>query len=197
MNSHLTEIRRILIEIGETLEGNLICDIHPDNLVIERNQAKIKNLQTLAKEKTNICEIGVNAGHSLLLMLEVNPTANYVLFDIGSHKYTRPCVDYIRSVYPDTSIQILYGDSKETMPRYEGSFDLIHVDGGHELPELTSDYRESTRLIRKGCPIVFDDYDFPVIRTFLKNKLESREIIPIEDSTLIPTEQHIIVTNPN
>lgn len=197
MISHLNEIRKILLEIGETLEGNLICDIHPDNSVVDRNQRKIQNLQTLAKGKTSICEIGVNAGHSLLLMLEVNPTANYVLFDIGSHRYTRPCVDYIRSAYPDTSIRIIYGDSKETMPTYEGSFDLIHVDGGHELPELTSDYKESMRLLRKGCPVVFDDYDFPVIHTFLSKKLECGEIVPVQDTGLLPTEQHLIVTNLN
>jgi predicted O-methyltransferase YrrM len=196
MQKHFNAIREILLEIGENVEGNMICDIHPDNIVSQVNQNKIHNLRHLANGKRRICEVGVNAGHSLLLMLDVNPTADYVLFDIGTHKYTRPCIEYIRSHYPNTSIQVFYGDSKVTLPKQHGEFDLIHIDGGHYPPEVMSDYKESMRLIAPKCPIVFDDYNFPYIQTFLTNKLQTKEIELIEDSNIRPTNQHIVFTNP-
>jgi predicted O-methyltransferase YrrM len=190
MEQHLRAIRDILVGIGEQVEGNLICDVHPDNLQIHINQEKISNLQSLAKGKQRICEIGINAGHSLLLMLDVNPTATYVLFDLGYHRYTRPCVEYIRSVYPSTSIRVIYGDSKTTVPQYNGSFDFIHIDGGHELPEVTSDYNQAIRLIEPNCPIIFDDYDYPTIYRFLIEKLNKRNIVAVEQE--YPTPRHLI-----
>lgn len=197
MQSHFSAIRDILLRIGEQVEGNLVCDIHPDNLQMQTNEAKIKNLQHVVRGKTRICEIGVNAGHSLLLMLEANSTADYVLFDIGIHKYTRPCVEYIQSQFPNTSIQIIYGDSKQTIPNYVGEFDCIHVDGGHEPPEVMSDYKESMRLIVPGCPIVFDDYsNYSFIQIFLNEKLQTGEINLYADTELQATNQHLIFTNP-
>ena len=68
-------IANILNQIGERVEGNLICDVSPNNIVIDRNEEKIHNLQQLSMAKNTICEIGVNAGHSLFIMLEQNPTA--------------------------------------------------------------------------------------------------------------------------
>ena len=194
MDNHLNAIRGILLGIGERLEGNLVCDIHPDNMQTEHNKEKIHNLRHLVKGKQSVCEIGVNAGHSTLLMLDVNPTAAYTLFDIGIHAYTRPCVAYIQSVYPSTKIDIAYGDSKETVPLCKGTFDLIHVDGGHLFPEVKSDYTESIRLIKPGCPIVFDDYDFPVIRAFLDEKLHAGEIVRFYDEGLLATGRQAIVT---
>ena len=72
-NIHIRAIADILHNVGERVEGNLICDIDCDNYVIDRNFAKIHNLKFLCAGKKRICEIGVNACHSLLLMLLVNP----------------------------------------------------------------------------------------------------------------------------
>lgn len=190
-------IRDILLRVGEQVEGNLVCDIHPDNVLVDTNSRKIHNLQHVAKGKKRICEIGVNAGHSLLLMLEVNPTADYVLFDIGTHAYTRPCVEYIQTQFPNTSIRILYGDSKQTLPKCNGEFDLIHVDGGHDMPEVTSDYIQAMRLIAPDCPIVFDDYsNYSHIQRFLDEKIQAGDIRVYQDSSLQSTNQHLLFTNP-
>lgn len=197
MKIHTDKLREILLGIGEQVEGNLFCDIHPDNVLVEENSKKIHNLQYLVKGKRRICEIGVNAGHSLLMMLEANPTAEYVLFDIGIHKYTRPCVEYIQSQFPDASIQIVYGDSKQTVSEWNGEFDIIHVDGGHDIPEMTSDYNQSMRLIAKNGVIVFDDYsNYSHIQAFLDEKQRAGEIHIYEDSNIQHTNQHLIFTNP-
>ena len=48
---HLINITNILKEIGERIEGNLMCDITPDNWIYDKMIDKIKNLQYLCKDK--------------------------------------------------------------------------------------------------------------------------------------------------
>ena len=86
-NKHVKEIEQILRRIGERVEGNLVCDIDPWNIVADRTGDKIYNLRVLSMGKKKICEIGVNACHSLLIMLLENPMAEYLLFDLNNHRY--------------------------------------------------------------------------------------------------------------
>jgi predicted O-methyltransferase YrrM len=199
LNGHFEKISQILNEIGERVEGNLICDVDSSNIVITRNLAKIKNLQYLSKNKNKICEIGVNAGHSLLLMLEQNPNAEYLLFDLNNHKYTNPCIEYIKSAYPNTKIQVVYGDSKFTVNNFinnnideMNSYDFIHIDGGHGLQEVISDYESSKRIASDDSILIFDDYDYSNIQNFIDLKVKENEIEKITDNNLIETNLHFV-----
>ena len=60
----------------------------------------------------------MNGCHSLLLMLLINPTAEYLLFDLGNHKYTLPALNYIKKQFVDTKINIILGNSVETISEY-------------------------------------------------------------------------------
>lgn len=186
-NLHVQNIAKILHTVGERVEGNMICDISPDHYVIDRNMAKITNIQKLAVGKATICEIGVNAGHSLLLMLMVNPTATYTLFDLGYHKYTAPCVDYLQKAFPSATIEIIYGNSVETVAKHQGLYDLVHIDGGHEPEIFEHDYNNVKRLAKDL--VIFDDFDYPKIRSFLNYKIAAGEIEPVEESH---TDKHLI-----
>jgi predicted O-methyltransferase YrrM len=197
LNEKINAIAKILDNIGERVEGNLICDISSSNSVMEKNIGKIHNLQTLAKGKNTICEIGVNAGHSLLIMLEQNPTADYTLFDLGNHKYTRPCLDYIKSVYPNTKINIIYGDSLKTLPKFisnnlDTKFELIHIDGGHKTQVVEGDFNHCKQMLDKEGITIFDDYNYEHIKTFLDQKVKNEEIIECQNEELHPTERHFI-----
>ena len=197
-NTHIQNIEKILTDVGERVEGNLICDINPGNYTIERNLTKIRNLQRLSRG-ARVCEIGVNAAHSLLLMLLVNPTAEYTLFDLGNHRYTRPCVEYIRSQFPDTKIEIIYGNSVETIARYceenpaqMGTYDLCHLDGGHTHDIFSHDYANVKRLMKAGGAVIFDDYNLPAIRSFMNGKLAAKEIVEVVEDGLVKTDLHFI-----
>ena len=194
-------IANILNQIGERVEGNLICDVSPNNIVIDRNEEKIHNLQQLSMAKNTICEIGVNAGHSLLIMLEQNPTAEYLLFDLGNHRYTQPCVEYIKMNYPNTKITIIYGDSKKTIPNFINdtpnrmkSFELVHIDGGHGLLEFTSDFYNCRYLASSDGISIFDDYDYNEIRTFINHNLNAATIKKYENPMITETNKHFIYT---
>jgi predicted O-methyltransferase YrrM len=199
LNKHFKNIEDILNKIGERIEGNLICDVDTSNSTIARNLDKIKNLQYLVKNKNKVCEIGVNAGHSLLLMLEENSTADYLIFDLNNHQYTQPCVDYIKGSYPNTNIEVVYGDSKVKVlehlmnnPDLKYKFDLIHIDGGHGIDEVVCDYNSTKFLSKDNCIFIFDDYDYPGIQKFIDDKLLNNEIKRVEDDNVINTNLHYI-----
>jgi predicted O-methyltransferase YrrM len=196
VRNHISNIAQILDSIGERVEGNLICDITSDNLVDSRNEAKIHNLLKLAVGKSTICEIGVNAGHSLLLMVSVNPTAEYLLFDLGGHAYTRPCVEYIKKAYPSTKITEVYGDSNITLRDYVkanelNTFDMIHIDGGHETQTVMSDFIYTQFMLKQDGIVIFDDYNFGNIKEVVDYYVQ-RQVITRYSSELVDTDLHYV-----
>lgn len=198
-NVHVKNLTKILKDIGERVEGNLICDITPDNYIINKTKSKIKNLQYLCKDKKKIIEIGINGCHSLLLMLLINPNAEYLLFDLGNHKYTLPTLNYIKTHFTDTKINIILGNSVETIPNYIrdnknelNSFDLIHLDGGHTENIFSHDYMNSKKLIVDKGIVIFDDYNYGNIRKFINRKMKDNEIEELNDTNIIKNRMHFI-----
>ena len=199
VRNQISEIGKILDRIGERVEGNLICDITSENLIADVNRAKISNLITLATGCQKICEIGVNAGHSLLLMVSTNPFADYLVFDLGAHAYTRPCVEYIKSQYPSTKITEVYGDTKMTLrqsilPEFKKSTDLIHIDGGHDTHTVVNDFIYTQYLLKMGGVVVFDDYNYGNIKEVLDHYENQKVISAIHKEGLIDTNLHYIYT---
>jgi predicted O-methyltransferase YrrM len=196
VRNHILNISAILNKIGERVEGNLICDISSDNLIDSANESKIHNLLKLSENKSKICEIGVNAGHSLLLMVSTNPAAEYVIFDLGGHGYTRPCVEYIRNAYPSTKITEVYGDSNLTLREYVktnelNTFDMIHIDGGHETHTVVNDFIYTQQMLKPDGIVVFDDYNFGNIQNVI-NYYVHRQVITQYNEGLVETNLHYI-----
>lgn len=198
VKDHIANIADILDRIGERVEGNLICDITSDNLTDAANESKIYNLLKLSENKSKICEIGVNAGHSLLLMVSANPEAEYLIFDLNGHAYTKPCVEYIKNAYPSTKITEIYGDSNVTLKQYIESndlhtFDLIHIDGGHETQTVENDFTHTQELLTKDGIVIFDDYNFGNIKTVI-DKYVDEGVISEYTQDVIKTNLHFIYT---
>jgi hypothetical protein len=184
-NPHIQKITEILHAVGERVEGNLICDISPNNWTYHRNLDKIRNLQQLVRGKSKIVEIGVNACHSLVIMLLENPTAEYLLFDLNNHKYTEPTLAYVREAFPSARITAVFGDSVKTLAQYIAehpeecnTVDFCHLDGGHTEDVFAHDYVNVHKLIRDSAPVIFDDYDLPAIHQFVNRKLAEGAIQP-------------------
>ena len=181
MSKIIETLDKIIEDSGVPLEGNCYYawgdKTIDDNIIIQSLSNKRLNYQRAIANKKNVCEIGFNAGHSLLYMLVVNPTAEYTLFDLGEHLYSKPCLEYIRSLFPTTKIRIFWGDSRKTMVEYLSSpshqtFDCIHIDGGHTPEIFEKDWVNSYSLAKDNGIIIFDDTDLPVIHSFVNDQIK-------------------------
>ena len=169
-----SDLEIIIQSSGEPLEGNCV---YYHNTLTRFDQLKNKqtNLKTVAlynnRQGTKFCEIGFNAGHSAALFMIHAPRAEYIFFDLGTHKYTKPCYEYLRSKFPETQTKMVCGDSRLTLPLWMqscreqcGTFDVVHVDGGHNESCAVSDLAAAVMLARKGGIIIMDDTNDPMIR---------------------------------
>lgn len=149
----------IIEKSGEKLEGNIFMN-HRTTKYTNKFINKVKNIENLASKKSvkNVLEIGFNSGFSSLLMLFSNPDLKITCLDIADHSYTIPCYKQIKESFKDR-INLIVGDSIETINGLTDTFDLIHIDGGHTSKVAKSDIGGSLRLSKNGTILIMDDYD--------------------------------------
>lgn len=189
---HLIQLETIIKQTNEPLEGNCFYAHNTFN----REKAllpKQRNLVKISKKVQSIMEIGFNGGHSALLFLLSNPYSKLVCFDIGSHSYSRLCLDYLQSVFPNR-LTMIWGDSSDTIPKYvldhigDITFDLIHIDGGHQKDVIVSDVQYSRFLSHQDTYVIYDDIWIPdlaglyintLVGTYLKSVNNMFEMTPL------------------
>lgn len=170
------DLKELIEKTEEPLEGNCVYrHLSFDQWDVLLN--KRINYQKAVKEKKFICEIGFNAGHSVLAMILANPNAHYVLFDLGTHAYARPCFEHLKKIFPQTTMEIFWGDSRETLVNYHNEhpevvFDLMHIDGGHRSEVYAVDWKNSLDATSSGSLIIFDDTDSAKINVFIDKEIE-------------------------
>jgi predicted O-methyltransferase YrrM len=173
------DLKEIITKTNEPLEGNCVYK-HLTFDVWDILINKRKNYETVSTGRKNICEIGFNAGHSIVVMILNNPEAEYVLFDLGVHLYSKPCLKYIKKYFKDTKIDVYWGDSTEMLPKYisqnNAKFDLVHIDGSHRSKIYTQDWNNSITSLKSGGMLIFDDSDSVKVTDFLNSKVISREV---------------------
>ena len=197
----IQNLDRIIESSGEALEGNCYYPHHKimnDAITTQSLANKRTNYQRAVANKNYICEIGFNAGHSLLHMLVVNPIAEYVLFDLGEHSYSKPCLDYIRHLFPNTNIEMFWGDSRITMLDYlsnpnHKTFDCIHIDGGHTPEIFEKDWANSYSLTNNDGIIIFDDTDLPDIRRFVNDQIKKNLVYESRDFLATQRLEHKVL----
>lgn len=174
---------------GSKVEGN---SFYAHNSMVTEHAdllPKQMNLFTLGQSATNIMEIGFNAGHSCLLFLLANPTSTITLFDLCEHAYTRPCYEYLQSIFPDR-ISLIEGDSTITVPAYyeankHTQFDLVHIDGCHVERVAKKDLENA--FIMTSDVLVLDDTNLPQLNK-LFNILVTES--PVEEVFLYKTNRY-------
>jgi predicted O-methyltransferase YrrM len=170
---YLEDLKSIITqEIGsDVFEGN--CFYHHNSLrEFSELYTKQLNLFWCGKPATRICEIGFNAGHSSMLLLlgRNRDPLNFTIFDIGHHRYTAPCLNYIRQAFLHVQFEYVEGDSTITMPEWinarpdmKEAYDLVHVDGGHSEYCASNDMKNADILLKIGGTMIIDDTDAPQI----------------------------------
>lgn len=168
--SYYDSIEAIIRSTKEQLEGNCV---YMDNTFrkiegLIPKQINLFNCGSYIVERA--CEIGFNAGHSSLLLLmgaNTKNIINYTIFDIADHKYTIPSFKYVASKFPNARFEFYKGDSTKEMEKWInnnknllGTYDLVHVDGGHSFECIQSDmYHVDLLLKLKGIMIIDDTHE--------------------------------------
>lgn len=177
--------------VGEPLEGNIFMGGHSNFCTnIFENKAKNISYLMLNESVTNVMEIGFNAGFSSLLMLISNPHIRLQCYDLGEHKYTVPCYQKIKEIFGDR-INLVLGDSMQTLKSDNGKYDVIHIDGGHDTNVAESDILQSYRLSLPGTLLIMDDYNFGHLHKLWDNYIVRLGLSPL-DIRLYPSPHHDI-----
>lgn len=177
--------------IGEPLEGNIFMGGHSEFCTnIFENKTKNICYLMLHESVSNVMEIGFNAGFSSLLMLIANPHIKLQCYDLGEHKYTVPCYQVIKEFFGDR-INLVLGDSMQTVKHDSSKYDVIHIDGGHDTTVAESDILQSYRLSLPGTLLIMDDYNFGHLHQLWDEYVARLGLIPV-DIRLYPSPHHDI-----
>jgi predicted O-methyltransferase YrrM len=106
-----------------------------------------------------ILQIGFNAGHSTLAILQSHPNCKIVSVDLGEHGYTLPCNEYISNLFPEQHTLII-GNSLDVLPTLKDEvFDIFFIDGGHQYETAFKDLENCYDIAQRGgakC-VIMDD----------------------------------------
>lgn len=172
----LKDIVKIVTDSGAELEGNAFYHSGTFYIYPELFNKQVNLFWCGKQATTRICEIGFNAGHSSMLMLlgRDKTPIDFTTFDIGHHAYTKPCVNYIQSKFPHVRLEYVEGDSIITLPKWIeenksliGSYDVVHVDGGHSDECIVNDMKNADILVKKNGLIIIDDTHHDNINSYL------------------------------
>ena len=185
---HKEGLAKLINIVGEPLEGNSIYE-HGTLCEVPSLLNKQLNLFWVGTQaETSMCEIGFNGGHSALLFLLGNTAENlrFTIFDIASHSYVPVCFDYIQSKFSNVNFELIIGDSTITVPKFVdsnsrliGTYDVVHVDGGHWDHVVESDMKMAKQLVRVGGILVIDDTDTTHINSEVEDCIKSGSYIEI------------------
>jgi len=118
-----------------------------------------------------VCEIGLNAGHSSVLWMEVCPDAKAVLFDLPYKEWSQATFDFLRKEYAGR-ITISEGNSIQTVPDYlrehpSTKCDVIAIDGSKDVGIRYQDFLNMEKYAHEHTLLLLDDASIERIQASL------------------------------
>lgn len=182
---HIVNLKEIVERSGELLEGDCLYQHQTTNMLPELVN-KQRNIFTLAKSCNKILEIGLNAGHSALLMLLANPNAILYCFDICDHRYTKLCFQYLYENFGGR-VMLYEGDSNVTVPMFmKEACDLYHIDGSNDYYIANIDFYACRALSKFNSIVIFDDVNMSHLRSLWDKYVSSKHV---HELTLLDTSK--------
>ena len=184
----------LIIESNELLEGNIFM-IHHTYEYTNIFLSKIKNIYTLSSLQTtkDVLEIGFNSGFSALLILLSNSNINLNCIDICQHKYTIPCFNKLKEDFGDR-INFIQGNSVDVLnniSKLEKKYDMIHIDGSHEIDVANYDIINAYNLCKYNGILIMDDYNALELKQLWEKYVNLYNLKKI-DLELYETDMHDI-----
>lgn len=206
-------LRDCLIAAGEqpVLQGNVFYhsfqedfwNADPD----PEMEVKRRNLFIVAQNSSHVFEIGVNGGHSLLLMLMANPDLKVVGVDLCERvqKQWAPVEVYVEVAgkwleinFPGR-VKFIKGHSLVETPRYAIENPKRHIDAVHLDGAKVTHFRELCGIRPVLTPdafVIHDDTGITSVKKAIRHETQLRMIRPVEPELgLVENEFHQIYRN--
>lgn len=105
-----------------------------------------------------ILELGFYGGHSAFIALMANPMTIINSVDL-CYPFSAACSDYLNIHFG--GLRLTKADSHEYLRNEiaDGIYNLLHIDGCHEVDHAIKDFRLSERLLQDGATVIWDDWD--------------------------------------
>ena len=181
-------LNNIITNHNSKLEGCCLYE-HMSNFIERKdNNILINNLNNIVKRKQNLLEIGFNGGHSNLIFLLSQNNLEITNFDICCNDYTKSCFKYLKTKFKN--IELIIGDSKETIPKYikentNKKYDIIHIDGEHKIDSALIDIKNCKKLSNKETLLIIDDTHWKDLSNMLDNLIKDKVLIEYQYDNLI------------
>ena len=100
-------------------------------------------------------------------------------------------LQYIQSEFSHIKFEYVEGDSTVTIPdwinkhsQWIGSYDVVHVDGGHTEHCIANDMKNADTLLKKGGLLIVDDTYFLHIHMYVEAYIASGKYVEVN---ILPT----------
>jgi hypothetical protein len=142
-----------------------------------QKQELLYNVVKLFEGTPKVLEVGVYAGHSYLIMLLSNSQAEFHLIDPCMYGFEERCIEYVSKKF-NSNMKLYKGRSDDFLQNLDITFDIIHIDGGHDIQDVLFDFEHAKRLSHDKTLVVVDDWDGiePQIPASVKNTFEVIEV---------------------
>jgi len=119
--------------------------------------------ERLAPAPLRLCEVGLNGGHSAVILLAAGGhAASLTMFDLMKYSYSQRAVDFVNALFPG-AMALVRGNSHRTLRAFgrsaagRGACDVFSIDGDHRYAGALADIADATHATRAGGVIVLDD----------------------------------------
>ena len=206
-------LRRALEAAGEkpVLQGNVFYHSFQEEFwkadPDPEMEVKRRNLFIVAQNSSHLFEIGVNGGHSLLLMLMANPKLKVVGVDICERLqkqwapvevYVEMAGKWLEVTFPGR-VKFIKGHSLIETPRYAIENPSRHIDAVHLDGAKVTHFRELCGIRPVLTPdafIIHDDTGITAVKKAIRHEIQLRMIRPVESGLgLVENEFHQIYRN--
>ncbi len=214
-NANLQDLNRYIVDTltraneppilnGNLFYGHLVRDFHTLPLD-ERFDQKRRNVFEVARRSTCMLEIGVNAGHSMLLALMANPELKCIGIDVCQKLnrrwarvdlYVPAAFNWLRYKFGDR-VQLIKGNSLVEVPSFslrnpDAVVDFLHLDGAKDTH--MQEFLAIRRHMPAGAYVVHDDAHLRNVRIADRQLRRIRATAPLdyEANGLQDCEHHVI-----
>ncbi len=176
IDAHYDVLKSRIENSGVAPEGNCLYYHNSFNVFphLINKRANLLYLASKVPPYARIAEIGLNAGHSAVLLTLLRGDSDITFFDLCEHPYVRDCFAYLQSAFPN-KMKLIDGDSRTTLPLFSSThiceYDLVHVDGGHQKEVFANDLECAIRMLKYGGVLIADDTNIDYINELLDVKV--------------------------